>query len=128
MVIKYTFFIKTVLPNKPKISFYEWWEGTRVIYEDTLASLSSGDTLFNYTGFEEYFNYMPRSYAMDYVARRVQKKIRTRIISPSSREALELQKRGQQELREMRIIPTERWGATADVHIYKNKVGIVSFK
>jgi hypothetical protein len=90
--------------------------------------LFSGDTLLNYTGFEEYFNYMPRSYAMDYVARRVQKKIRTRIISPASREALELQKKGPQELREMRIIPAEQWNAIADVHIYKNKVGIVSFK
>ena len=120
--------VHNVLPDKPKISFYEGWEGAKVIYEDTLNSSAPGDTLFNYTGYEDYFNYMPRSYSMDYVVRRVRKKIRTKIIAPDSLEAKNLQKRGPQELREMRIVPKEHWNATADIHVYKNKVGIVSFK
>lgn len=49
--------IQNVLSYKPKISFYEGWEGAKIIYEDGLSSLDGGETLLNYTGFTDYFNY-----------------------------------------------------------------------
>jgi sugar-specific transcriptional regulator TrmB len=120
--------IHNVTQSKPKISFYEGWEGAKKIYEDGLETLKPGEILLNYTGFEEYLDYMPREYLENYIKRRVQKKIRIKIISPYSKTADEFYKRAVKELREMRITAVKQWNFTGDIHIYKNKVGIISFK
>lgn len=122
--------IHNVTASKPKISFYEGWEGAKKIYEDGLQSLQPGEELLNYTGFSDYFNYMPREYAEEYIARRVKKKIRIRIriIAPVSPAAREFQERALKELREIKLVPVKQWNFSGDLHIYKNRVGIISFK
>ena len=120
--------IHNVTASKPKISFYEGWEGAKKIYEDGLRSLHSGEELLNYTGFSDYFSYMPREYAEEYITRRVKKKIRIRIIAPVSPAAREFQERALKELREIKVVPVKQWNFSGDLHIYKNKVGIISFR
>lgn len=113
---------------KPKICFYEGWEGAKIIYEDELSLLNKDEVLFNYTGFADYFNFMPRYFAESYIKRRVKKGIKIRIIAPYSSAASEFKNRAQQELREIKLIPSEQCNFSGDLHIYKNKVGIISFK
>lgn len=113
---------------KPKICYYEGWEGAKIIYEDELSLLNKDEVLFNYTGFTDYFNFMPREFAESYIKRRVKKGIKIRIIAPYSDAASEFKSRAQQELREIKLIPSEQCIFSGDLHIYKNKVGIISFK
>lgn len=120
--------IHNVIASKPKILFYEGWEGAKKIYEDGLHSLHSGEELLNYTGFSDYFNYMPREYAEEYITRRVKKKIHIRIIAPVSPYAREFQDRAPKELRKIKVVPAKQWNFSGDLHIYKNKVGIISFR
>lgn len=115
-------------PYKPKISFYEGWEGAKIIYEDELSLLNKSDMLLNYTGFADYFNYMPREYAENYIKRRIKKGIKIKIIAPYSEAAKEFEKRAHDELREIKLVSANQCNFSGDLHIYKNKVGIISFK
>lgn len=120
--------VYNVIPHKPKISFFEGWYGARHIYEDTIKTLHAGDTILSYTGFKDFFEFMPEEWAQDYIHRRVKAKIRIKIIAPDSPLTRKLLDLRVQELREIKIIPPQNWNFTADVQIYKNKVGIISSK
>jgi len=119
--------IHNVLPQKPKVVFYEGWEGAKNIYEDTLK-LPEGEKILSFTGFKNFFEYMPKSWGEYYVKRRIAGKIRIKIIAPSSPFADELKESAAQELREIKIVPEKSWNFTTDTQIYGNKIAIISLK
>lgn len=120
--------IHNVLPQKPRIRFYEGWENTRSIYEDTLKSSRPGDTILSLTSLDDYFDFVPREWLASYIAHRVEKGIKIKILTPASAMAKEYQKNERRQLREIKEAPRKNWDFRADIQIYNNKVGIISFK
>jgi len=120
--------IQNVIPYKPRITFHEGIGGMKDLYEDTLESLRSGDTILSYTGLADFDKYMPSDYAESYITRRVAKKIRIRIIAPDSKVAREWRDNAQKELREIKIIRRADFKFNADMEIYANKVALISYR
>lgn len=120
--------IYNLFPYKPRITFYEGEAGMKIIYEDTLNSLKSGDVLLSFTGLEDFTTLMPKEYYRDYVARRIAQKIFLRVIVPDSQMARAWQKEARKTLREVKIISGTHYAFDGDIEIYKNKVAIISYK
>ncbi|MEK7172806.1 MAG: helix-turn-helix domain-containing protein [Patescibacteria group bacterium] len=118
--------VYNVLPQKPKVSFYEGVEGVKTIFEDTLKKTREGDTIYAYTGKKTFLHYMPKKWGQDFIKRRIDKKIRIKFIALSSEYAEILKEGAQQQLREYKIVPSQNRHFTADIQIYSNKVAIIS--
>jgi len=120
--------IQNVLPYKPKITFYEGEGGMKELYQDTLDSLNSGDTILSYTGLIDFYKVFPKDFAQYYIQQRVKKKIRIRIITPLSSAADEWKKNSEKELREIKIVNNSDFNFNADTEIYGNKIALISYK
>lgn len=120
--------IHNIIPYKPKITFYEGIGGMKELYQDTLDSLNPGDVLLSYTGLSDFYNFMPKEYEQYYVAERVKKKIRIRIIAPPSPVAENWKKTGREALREVKIVNNPDFRFNADTEIYANKVALISYR
>ncbi|HEY4497761.1 MAG TPA: helix-turn-helix domain-containing protein [Candidatus Paceibacterota bacterium] len=120
--------MQNILPLKPRITFYEAFEGTKDLYQDTLESCASGDTILSYTGLFDFHTYMPREFERAYIEERVKKKIRIKIIAPRSKVAGEWAHNGPKELRETRLINSSQFRFNADMEIYANKIALISYR
>lgn len=121
--------VHNILPQTPKISFYEGWEGAKLVYENSLKTMRPGDTILSFSSFEEFDKYLQKPWSVDYFTeKRMEKKIRARIIAPASPAAERLKRNALKELRDIKIVPAENYHFTTDMKIYGNRVGIISFK
>lgn len=120
--------IQNILPNKPKITYYEGLGGAKDLYQDTLNSLIPGDEILSYTGLTDFYKLLPKDLAKWYISERVKKKIRIKIISPDSETAREWQNNAQKELREIKIVKNSKFNFNADTEIYGNKIALISYK
>ncbi len=118
--------IHNVIPYKPKISYYEGVGGMKELYLDTLNSLNAGDTILSYTGFKDYYEFMPREFMDWYVEERVKRKIRIKMIVPDSQTTREILPQQQSTLREIKVVKENKWQFSADTEIYANKVALIS--
>jgi len=91
-----------------------------------LNSLNPGDTIQSYTGFRDYYKYMPRQFMDRYVAERTKKKIRIKIIVPDFPTTREILPQAQATLREIKVVPGDKWQFSADTEIYASKVALIS--
>lgn len=125
--------IKRILPElkqvykssieKPKVEFYEGKEGLKTILDDLTREkkeiLVYGSTKKQLGLLDFYFP--------NYIKRRVKDRIKIKVISEKSREALKIHKKDKEELREMRFLPPEIEFPTS-TNIYGNKVAIISLE
>lgn len=118
--------IHNIIPYKPKITFYEGVGGMKELYQDTLDSLHSGDTILSFTGFKDYYEFMPREFMDWYVQERVKRKIRIKMIVPDFPTTREILPQAQSTLREIKIVPGDKWQFSADTEIYSDKVAFIS--
>jgi sugar-specific transcriptional regulator TrmB len=118
--------IHNIIPNKPKITFYEGIGGMKDLYLNTLDSLHGGDIILSYTGFKDYYKFMPREFMDWYVAERIKRKIRIKMIVPDSETTREILQQAQNTLREIKVVPQAEWQFSADTEIYANKVALIS--
>lgn len=118
--------IHNIIPYKPKISYYEGVGGMKELYQDTLDSLRPGDTIISYTGFKDYYDFMPREFMDWYVQERVKRKIRIKMIVPDFPTTREILSQAQSTLREIKVVPGGQWQFSADTEIYANKVALIS--
>jgi sugar-specific transcriptional regulator TrmB len=119
--------VHNIIPNKPRITFYEGVGGMKELYADTLDSLQAGDTIMSYQGFNNFYTWMSKDYMDSYVADRVRRKIRIKMIVPDAPTARIVQKEAVQNLREVKIIEGGSFQFTADTEIYANKVALISY-
>ncbi|EKD24222.1 MAG: transcriptional regulator, TrmB [uncultured bacterium] len=120
--------LQSILPSKPKITYFEGLGGARELFADTLTSCNSGDTILDYAGLTDFDKLVPEEFSNDYIRQRVAKKIRIKVIAPDSPLAREWQKNDVKELREIKIVPGKDFPFIADAEIYANKVALISFK
>lgn len=120
--------MQTIIPYKPKITFYEGLGGAKDLYRDTLNSLSPGGTLLSYTGLTDFYDLIPKDFSRWYIEERAKRKIRIKIITPKSKTTDEWQKNATRELREIKIVNNADFKFDGDTEIYGNKIALISYK
>ncbi|MDD4989749.1 MAG: helix-turn-helix domain-containing protein [Candidatus Pacebacteria bacterium] len=125
--------VKKILPElqsvfskteKPKVKFYEGRENIKQAFEDTLIAKES---LIGYASADPMYESMPEFFP-NYVKKRVARKISCRIIAPDTLESKKVASQDKTQLRESRLVPTERFNLAVEINIYDNKVMIASWK
>lgn len=111
--------------HRPKVFFYEGATEVQAMYEDTLKE---SQPIMNYTSIIDLYSSLSRKWVDNYIRRRIEKGIPTRIIALDSPEAREWQRSAKDSLREIKLVPRGPYNFSADVHIYGNKVIITTFK
>lgn len=109
--------------RRPRVRFFEGWEGVRRVYEDTLAA--DGE-LLNFANSAVVRKYWP-AYDEEYVAERVKRGIHLRGIAPADATGRRVHGMDKDNLREIRLVSAKDFDFTNEINIYDNKVGIVTF-
>lgn len=120
--------MQTIIPYKPRITFYEGLNGAKDLYRDTLDSLLPGDTILSFTGLTDFYELIPKDFSQWYIKERVKRKIRIKIITQKSKAADEWQKNAARELREIKIVNNSNFKFDGDTEIYGNKIALISYK
>lgn len=125
--------LKNVLPDlqrlsgetvHPRVRYFEGFDGIRHIYEDTLTSKTE---ILNYGDSEEIRKHWP-SYDEDYVAKRAKQKIFLRGIALDDEYGRKVVQNNTDYNREIRLIPKDKFNFSNEIHIYDDKVAIISYK
>lgn len=110
--------------NKPRIQFFEGAEGLKNMYWDTLESKG---TILVYGSITDMWTAMPREFIKEYVAERVKSNIHIKGLVPSTPDAQEYIKKDKAEMRNLILIPKDRFTFSNEINIYNDKVAIFSF-
>jgi sugar-specific transcriptional regulator TrmB len=109
--------------RKPRVRFFEGWEGIRHVYEDTLQA--EGE-LLNFANSAVVRRFWPQ-YDEEYVNERVKRGIRLRGISPDDGAGRRVHGEDTEKLREIRLVPASDFDFKNEINIYDHKVAICSF-
>lgn len=120
--------ITNALAYKPKIHYYEGLEGIKNIFEDTLTAKGE---LLGYTNLSDLPKVLPEEFIKEYAARKVKKRLKTRMLSPTSENALEYlnhyyPKDFDRNLVEILFVNRKEFMFEYEINIYGNKVAIIS--
>lgn len=127
--------LKTVLPGlssaylfsveKPVVSIFEGVEGLKDIYEDTLREKKTISALLTTAEIEpEMYSYLTRSYA----PKRAKAGIKAKVILASGKKAGEYEKKNKKELRETRVVSSQKFPFKLEVDIYGDKIAFINYK
>ncbi len=119
--------ITNTLALKPKIKYFEGMEGLKNILEDTLTAKKE---LLGYSNLKAASDLLGDNIP-DYAAKKMKKKLKTRIICPSSKEAFLYTKKYYPknfppELIEILYVNPKEFWFEHEITIYDNKVAVIS--
>jgi len=109
--------------RKPRVRFFEGWEGVRHVYDDTLTAKSA---LLNFANSAVVRKFWPH-YDEEYVQERVKRGISLRGIAPDDEAGRLVHGEDRKRLREIRLVPAKDFDFTNEINIYDHKVAICSF-
>lgn len=109
--------------RKPRVRYYEGWEGVKHVYEDTLTAKSE---LLNFANSAVVRRFWP-NYDEEYVAERVKRGIALRGIAPDDAAGRKVHGEDKERLREIRLVPGKDFDFKNEINIYDHKVAICSF-
>lgn len=115
---------------KPKIQYYEGLEGIKRIFQDTL---STQNEILGYTNLKNLPRVIPEEYIKSYTKAKIDKGIKSRMLSPVSEEARKYTKKYypknfDHNLVEIFLVnPGEFW-FEYEINIYDDKVALFSLK
>lgn len=111
--------------NKPKVKYFEGWEGLKSIMEEFLKCKSKRiDNVVNLDAVD----YVLPSVVSDYTPRRVAKGIQSRFLYTTAKGPNEdLKKTDKQQLRESRYIQLDKFPFEADITIFDDKISLESY-
>ncbi len=110
--------------RKPRVRFFEGWEGVRHVYEDTLTAQSE---LLNFANSAAVRAFWP-NYDEEYVAQRMKRGIHLRGIAPDDAMGRRVHGEDKEKLREIRLVPAADFDFTNEINVYDHKVAICSFE
>jgi sugar-specific transcriptional regulator TrmB len=109
--------------RKPRVRFFEGWEGVRHVYDDTLTA--NGE-LLNFANSAAVRQFWPK-YDEEYVEQRVKHGIHLRGIAPDDVMGRRVHGEDRERLREIRLVPASDFDFKNEINIYDHKVAICSF-
>ncbi len=116
--------IERAATTKPKVQFFEGEKGMREAYEDTLKTT---EPIRAFANVEEMHAALPNFFP-EYYARRSEKDIHIRAICPDNQLSIERKKHDREELRQIKLIPKDKYTFSPEVNIYNDKVLIASWR
>lgn len=114
--------VYNTLEAKPRIRFYEGLVGVKAIFEDTLTVRDK--FLAGILSMADLYKTPGKKFMDDYVSRRIQAKIKLRVIRSQQKEVEETWPSSAKENRELRYSP-EGMIFPETIYVYDNKVGII---
>lgn len=113
---------------KPKIDYFEGFEGVKEVYWDTInQSKSSHEILL----FDQVSDYNPKVMGWilnDYIPERLKKKVSVRALAPREKESRDYLGEKRNEMRETKYVPKEKFPFRIEGMIYKDKVSFVTIE
>lgn len=109
--------------RKPRVRFFEGFEGVRHVYDDTLTASSE---LLNFANSAVVRQFWPK-YDEEYVEQRVKHGIHLRGIAPDDTTGRRVHGEDRERLREIRLVPASDFDFKNEINIYDHKVAICSF-
>lgn len=109
--------------RKPRVRFFEGFEGIRHVYADTLTAKTE---ILNFANSAVVRNHWP-AYDDEYVAERVKRGIHLRGIAPDDAAGQRVHGEDKARLREIRLVPAKEFDFTNEINVYDHKVAICSF-
>ncbi len=110
--------------KRPKVKFYNGIEGLKSMYWE---ALESKETIRVYGSIDDMWT-LSKNFVADYVKERVKRKIHIRGLVPVTLQSREYIKLNKAEMRELCLVPQDRFPFTNEINIYNNKVAIYSFR
>jgi len=107
-----------------RVHAFEGREQVIAVYDDFLRERRSGPVLA-FVALRATQRALP-DFMATFITRRMRRKVRMRAIMPDTPESQDRKRHDEEELRETRLIPADRWPFSGDVYIYGNRVAIVS--
>lgn len=112
--------------ESPKVRYYEGTDGLKKALEDTL--LKNNVEILASGGAEDMFEAVGEEYSKKYFKKRVEKNITIRGIASADSETMKVAERNREELREILIVPNDKFHFSVETNIYDNKVLNISWK
>ena len=109
--------------TRPRITFYDGYDGLKKVYEDTLTSKSE---IRSWASFDSNREILPR-YFETYYSRRAKKGIPISGIMPETPLSRAHSKLNRKFLRKTVLIPEDEFRIGPEIQVYDNKVNIVSW-
>lgn len=116
--------VYNLIPHKPKVKYYDGYDGIISMYEDSLTSKTEILSWLDIASTAE-FN---KEYFDEYYKRRTKAGISIKGIVSDQPVAYEVNARNKEEKRELRIIPKDMMQIVPECYIYDNKVSFMSLK
>ncbi len=122
-----------LIPNKPRVRFFEGLEGVLAVYEDHI-SVTKPYEMVAYSNVEKLMKLLPERFVKDYVAKKEKLGITTRAILPDTPFSADYNKEVYQDvakkaLVQSRLIPANEFPYETEITMYgPDKVSIVNFK
>lgn len=107
-----------------RVHAFEGREQVIAVYDDFLRERRGGPVLA-FVALRETQRALP-DFMATFIARRVRRKVRMRAIMPDTPESQERKRHDEEEFRETRLIPADRWPFSGDVYIYGDRIAIIS--
>lgn len=107
----------------PQMTVFEGRDGLIQIMEDTLSATS---IIHNWNDVSMATSGPLRDYYATYIEKRVKRKIAVRALISRDEKALQFLQRAQSELREMYLVPKDKYPFRNEINIYDDKVSILS--
>ncbi len=111
--------------ERPRVRFFEGMEGFKTAQDEFLKTIKSKE-VFAITNMDNLLKFSP-AHSEDYVPRRVQRGIHSKIIYTSEQGAI-LKDSDQKMLRESKFIDIKKFPFSCDVVIYDNNVQITALR
>ncbi len=122
-----------MVPNKPRVRFFEGLEGVLTVYEDHISGNESYEML-GYSNVEKLMQVLPPAFVKNYVKRKEEIGVTTRGIFPETTFSKNYNKeiyRGARKkaLVQFHVVPVEQFPHEVEITIYgKDKVSIINFQ
>jgi sugar-specific transcriptional regulator TrmB len=117
--------IYNINPQKPKVAYFEGFEGIKQLYEDTLTSLKRGDEILAYVTHDTLQHL--ENYSLDYVKRRVAKGITLRGIYQNTLGLAAHLAHDQEQMRISKTVEQDELPLENEINIYANKMIVITY-
>ncbi|MFH1253609.1 MAG: helix-turn-helix domain-containing protein [Candidatus Uhrbacteria bacterium] len=119
--------VHNILPFKPKITYYEGFEGLKTIFLDTIKSSQPGDEILEIIGTKDVYKFFTREFAEEYWELRRQNKISLKMLAPRGSESIDAHKNRVRDLRRVKFLEDSKNKFQSVMDIYGNKVAMLSY-
>ncbi|OGL88640.1 hypothetical protein A3H75_03485 [Candidatus Uhrbacteria bacterium RIFCSPLOWO2_02_FULL_51_9] len=122
-----------LIPNKPRVRFFEGIEGVLAVYEDHISERKPYE-MVSYSNVEKLMKFLPERFVQEYIEKKERIGITTRAVLPDTQFSAAYNTeiyRGapKKTLVDSRLIPADTFPYEAEITMYgENKVSIINFQ